>query len=36
VAPLRRADDAHYVDSTGISAEDVVTMIERLVCGHDD
>lgn len=36
VAPLCRAPDAHYVDSTGISATEVVARLERLVCEHDD
>lgn len=36
VAPLRRAPDAFYLDSTGVGAEQVVEILERLICGHDD
>lgn len=36
VAPLRRAPDAHYVDSTGISAAEVVRLLEGLVCDRHD
>ncbi|MHB0875290.1 MAG: (d)CMP kinase [Anaerolineae bacterium] len=35
VAPLRRAPDAAYIDTTGLSIEEVVAAIERLVSTHD-
>ncbi|NPV10150.1 MAG: (d)CMP kinase [Anaerolineae bacterium] len=36
VAPLRRAPDAHYVDSTAIGVAEVVRLLEKLVCDRDD
>ena len=34
VAPLAQAADAHYLDSTGMSVDQVLAHIEGLICGR--
>jgi len=35
VAPLQRAPDAHYIDTSGIGIDEIVRRISELMCSHE-